>query len=266
MNAENIKNKPAVGEVKETAKSGAKKAPKSESKAVVKTEKPAAKADSKKATKDETKVKTKAEPKVEAAEEKKPAKRVVSRLKIKFEKEIVPALHKEMNYKSVMQVPRVLKIVVNIGLGETITNSQAQEMAMKDLTAIVGQQPVVTKAKKSIAAFKLRQGMPIGLAVTLRSDRMYDFLDKLVNVALPRSRDFQGVSAKSFDGRGNYTMGIKEQIIFPEIDYSKVDKVRGMEISIVTSARTDEEGRILLKMLGMPFETSNKVEEDKKRG
>ena len=159
----------------------------------------------------------------------------------------------EFRYKSPMQVPRLKKVVVNIGLGEAIQNIKLLESASVELTAVTGQKPVVTRAKKSIAAFKLREGMPIGCMVTLRRDRMYYFLDKLMNVVLPRVRDFRGVSEKAFDGRGNYTLGIKEQIIFPEIDYDQIDKVRGMNITIVTSAPTDEEGKFLLKLLGLPF-------------
>ncbi|OGR31347.1 MAG: 50S ribosomal protein L5 [Desulfobacca sp. RBG_16_60_12] len=159
----------------------------------------------------------------------------------------------EFRYKSPMQVPRLKKVVVNIGLGEAIQNIKLLESASVELTAVTGQKPVVTRAKKSIAAFKLREGMPIGCMVTLRRDRMYYFLDKLMNVVLPRVRDFRGVSEKAFDGRGNYTLGIKEQIIFPEIEYDQIDKVRGMNITIVTSAPTDEEGRFLLKLLGLPF-------------
>jgi large subunit ribosomal protein L5 len=152
-----------------------------------------------------------------------------------------------------MQVPTVKKVVVNIGLGEVIQNSKALDYAVADLAAITGQRPVITRAKRSVAAFKLREGMQIGAMVTLRGDRMYQFLDKLMNVALPRLRDFQGVSAEAFDGRGNYTLGLREQLVFPEIDYDKIDKVRGMEVSIVTTARTDEEGRELLNLMGMPF-------------
>ena len=174
-------------------------------------------------------------------------------LKAKYREEVVPALVDEYKYKSVMQVPRLSKVVVNIGLGEATQNSHAVEAAEKDLSAITGQHPVVTRAKKPISGFKIRKGMQIGLMVTLRGRQMYDFLDKLMNVTLPRIRDFQGMSPDSFDGRGNYTMGLKEQIIFPEIEYDKVDKVRGLEISIITTARTNEEGRRLLELLGMPF-------------
>ena len=175
------------------------------------------------------------------------------RLKERYRKEIVPALMKEFSYSNVMQAPVVHKIVINIGMGEAIQNQKAMENAVRDLSDITGQRPVVTKAKRSVASFKLREGNPIGCTVTLRGNHMYDFLDKLVSVALPRLRDFQGVSRDSFDGRGNYTLGIREQLVFPEINYDKIDKVRGMEITIVTTARTDEEGRRLLALMGMPF-------------
>jgi large subunit ribosomal protein L5 len=178
---------------------------------------------------------------------------MASRLKEKYQQEVVPALQKEFNYKNPMQVPGVHKVVVNIGMGEVIQNAKAMDAAVSDLATITGQRPVITRAKRSVAAFKLREGMQIGCMVTLRGDHMYQFLDKLVNVALPRLRDFQGVSPEAFDGRGNYTLGLREQLVFPEIDYDKVDKVRGMEVSIVTTARTDEEGRRLLKLMGMPF-------------
>ena len=178
---------------------------------------------------------------------------MASRLKEKYRKEVVPALQKEFNYKNPMQVPALHKVVVNIGMGEAIQNAKAMDAAVSDLASITGQRPVITRAKRSVAAFKLREGMQIGCMVTLRGDRMYYFLDKLMNVALPRLRDFQGVSPEAFDGRGNYTLGLREQLVFPEIDYDKVDKVRGMEVSIVTTARTDEEGRRLLKLMGMPF-------------
>ena len=174
-------------------------------------------------------------------------------LKERYRKEIVSALMELRGYKNVMQVPRLEKIVLNIGLGEAIQNAKALEAAEKDLTAISGQHPVITRAKKSIASFKLRAGMPIGLRVTLRGMQMHDFFDKLVNVVLPRIREFQGVPKTSFDGRGNYTLGLKEQICFPEVDYDTIDKIRGLEISIVTTARTDDEGRHLLELLGMPF-------------
>ena len=175
------------------------------------------------------------------------------RLKEKYTKEVMPELKKKFGYKNVMQVPGLKKVVLNIGLGEAIQNSKALESAEADLTAIAGQHPVITKSKKSIAVFKLREGMPIGIMVTLRGRRMYEFYDKLVSVVLPRIRDFQGLSPDSFDGQGNYALGLKEQIVFPEIDYDKVDKLRGLEIVIVTSARNDEEGRSLLQSLGMPF-------------
>ncbi len=178
------------------------------------------------------------------------------RLRERYVKEIVPALMQEFHYSNVMQAPALHKVVINIGMGEAVQNAKAMDNAVRDLADITGQRPVVTRAKRSVAAFKLRQGMPIGAMVTLRGRRMYYFLDKLMNVALPRLRDFQGVSADSFDGRGNYTLGIKEQLVFPEIDYDKIDKVRGMEITIVTTARTDEEGRRLLRLLGMPFRTT----------
>jgi large subunit ribosomal protein L5 len=178
---------------------------------------------------------------------------MASRLKEKYQQEVVPALQKEFNYKNPMQVPAVHKVVVNIGMGEAIQNARAMDAAVSDLSVITGQRPVITRAKRSVAAFKLREGMQIGCMVTLRGERMYYFLDKLMNVALPRLRDFQGVSAEAFDGRGNYTLGLREQLVFPEIDYDKVDKVRGMEVSIVTTARTDEEGRRLLRLMGMPF-------------
>jgi large subunit ribosomal protein L5 len=177
----------------------------------------------------------------------------MSLLKKHYETEVVPKLVETFKYRNVMQVPKVKKIVLNMGLGEAIQNIKVLETATAELKAIAGQQPVVTKAKKSIAAFKLREGMPIGCMVTLRHGRMYDFLQKLVNVALPRVRDFRGVSSKAFDGRGNYALGIKEHIIFPEIDYDKIDQIKGLNVSIVTSARTDEEGRELLRLLGMPF-------------
>ena len=175
------------------------------------------------------------------------------RLKEKYAKEVVPELMSKFGYKNVMQVPKLSKIVLNISLGEAIQNAKALEGAEKDLVAIAGQHPVITRARKSIAAFKLRAGMPIGVMVTLRGRRMYDFFDKLVNVVLARIRDFQGVSRDSFDGEGNYTLGMKEQVVFPEIDYDKVDKLRGLEITIVTTAVNDEEGRSLLEALGMPF-------------
>jgi large subunit ribosomal protein L5 len=177
----------------------------------------------------------------------------MARLKDKYREEVVPELMKEFGYDNVMQVPKLEKIVVNIGLGEAVANAKALESAVADLSAITGQRPVVTRAKKSIAAFKLRAGMPIGAMVTLRGPRMYEFLDRLVGITLPRIRDFRGVSPNSFDGRGNYTMGLQEQIAFPEIDYDRIDKARGLEVSLVTSAKTDDEGRRLLALLGMPF-------------
>jgi len=178
---------------------------------------------------------------------------MTSRLKEKYRQEVVSTLQKEFNYKNPMQVPTVNKVVINIGMGEVIQNAKAMDAAVSDLATITGQRPVITRAKRSVAAFKLREGMQIGCMVTLRGDRMFQFLDKLMNVALPRLRDFQGVSAEAFDGRGNYTLGLREQLVFPEIDYDKVDKVRGMEVSVVTTARTDEEGRRLLSLMGMPF-------------
>jgi large subunit ribosomal protein L5 len=178
----------------------------------------------------------------------------VSRLKEKFVKEVTPALMSKFNYKSVMQVPQLDKIVINMGVGDAVANAKALDNAVEELSTITGQKPVVTRAKKSIAGFRLREGMPIGAKVTLRGERMYQFLDKLVSVSLPRVRDFRGVSKKSFDGRGNYTLGVKEQLIFPEIDYDKVSKVRGMDIVIVTTANTDEEARELLTQFGMPFQ------------
>lgn len=174
-------------------------------------------------------------------------------LKERYRQEIVPQMVKKFNYKNVMEVPKIEKIIINMGVGEAIQNPKVLEAAVNDLTQISGQRPVVTKARKSIAAFKLRSGMKIGCKVTLRGDRMYDFLEKLVNIVLPRVRDFRGVSPKSFDGRGNYTVGLREQVIFPEIDYDKIDKVRGMDITIVTTAETDEEARELLRFVGMPF-------------
>ena len=177
----------------------------------------------------------------------------MARMQEKYRNDVVPALMQEFSYGNVMQVPKVQKIVVNIGMGEAVANPKALDAAVGDLTLITGQKPVVTRAKKSIAAFKLREGMPIGAMVTLRGPRMYEFLDRLTSVALPRIRDFRGVSPNAFDGRGNYTLGLKEQLAFPEIDYDKIDKTRGLEMSIVTTARTDEEGRRLLALLGMPF-------------
>ena len=177
----------------------------------------------------------------------------MNRLKERYTNEVVKSLMEKYSYKSVMQVPKVEKVVLNIGVGDATTNAKALDDAVAELTLIAGQKPVVTKAKKSIAGFKLREGMPIGAKVTLRGERMFEFLDKLVTVSLPRVRDFHGVSNKAFDGRGNYTLGVKEQLIFPEINYDDVDKVRGMDIVIVTTANTDEESRELLAKLGMPF-------------
>jgi len=178
-----------------------------------------------------------------------------SRFAERFTTEVAPALQKQFNYSSAMQIPRLHKVVINIGMGEAIRDggSKAMDNALRDLGDITGQRPVVTKAKTSVASFKLREGMPIGCMVTLRGIRMFDFLDKLINIALPRVRDFQGISGNAFDGRGNYSLGLREQLIFPEIEYDKIDRVRGMEITIVTTAQTDEEGRQLLKLFGMPF-------------
>ena len=170
-----------------------------------------------------------------------------------YREEVVPALMKEFGYSSIMQVPKITKVVVNIGLGEALDNAKAIEFATNDITKITGQKPILTKARKSIAGFKLREGRIIGLKVTLRGERMWAFLTRLIHVALPRTRDFQGISPDSFDGRGNYTLGIREQLIFPEIDYDKIDKIRGMEVTVVTTAETDDEGRHLLALLGMPF-------------
>ena len=178
---------------------------------------------------------------------------MAARLKQRYQKDIAPAIAKEFGIKNPMAIPRLEKIVLNMGMGEAVANAKVLDTAVTELTSIAGQKPVITKAKKSIASFKLRQGMPIGAMVTLRGDRMYEFFDRLVSVALPRVRDFRGVSPKAFDGRGNYTIGIREQLIFPEIDFNKVDKLRGMNISIVTTARDDEQARALLKSLGMPF-------------
>jgi len=174
-------------------------------------------------------------------------------LKERYEKEIVPALMKNLSLNNLMQVPKVKKVVVNVGVGEALDNAKALDAVVGDITQITGQKPVITKARKSIANFKLREGRAIGVKVTLRGERMWSFLDRLMNVALPRVRDFRGVSANAFDGRGNYTLGLREQLVFPEIDYDKIDKLRGLEICIVTTARTDEEGRQLLKLMGMPF-------------
>jgi large subunit ribosomal protein L5 len=174
-------------------------------------------------------------------------------MKKRYEEEVAPALMKSLNLSNVMEVPRIKKVVVNIGVGEALDNAKALDAAVGDLTQIVGQKPVVTKARKSIAAFKLREGRSIGVRVTLRGERMWSFLDRLMNIALPRVRDFRGISPDAFDGRGNYTLGLREQLVFPEIEYDKIDKLRGLEISIVTTARTDDEGRQLLALLGMPF-------------
>ncbi|KRG11103.1 50S ribosomal protein L5 [Lederbergia galactosidilytica] len=178
----------------------------------------------------------------------------MNRLKEKFDKDITPALVSKFNYKSVMEVPKIEKIVINMGVGDAVQNAKVLDNAVEELSLITGQKPVVTKAKNSIAGFRLREGMPIGAKVTLRGERMYDFFDKLISVSLPRVRDFRGISKKAFDGRGNYTLGVREQLIFPEIDYDKVNKVRGMDIVIVTTANTDEEARELLTAFGMPFQ------------
>src|SRR5215210_5581487 len=180
---------------------------------------------------------------------------MATRLKERYKSEILPALMKEFNYTNPMAVPKIEKVVLNMGVGrEAQNNPKVFDQAMMELSTISGQKPVITKAKKSIAAFRLRTGMPVGVTVTLRGERMYEFLDRLINAALPRLRDFRGVSTRAFDGRGNYTLGLREQLVFPEIDYDKIDKVRGLEVTIVTSARTDEEGRRLLELLGMPFQ------------
>lgn len=178
---------------------------------------------------------------------------MATRLKEKYRNEVAQAMMQKFGYKNVMEIPKVEKIVINMGVGEAVGNPKVLDAAVNDMTLIAGQKPVITRAKKSIAAFKIRAGMPIGAKVTMRGERMYQFLDKLVNISLPRVRDFRGISPKSFDGRGNYTLGIKEQLIFPEIEYDKVDKIRGMEIIIVTTAKTDEEARELLRLMGMPF-------------
>jgi large subunit ribosomal protein L5 len=205
-------------------------------------------------TKGKPKPETETEPKAEAeAKAKTPKTKTVARLKDQYLKQVVPALSKEFGYKNVMAVPKIEKIALNIGMGEATQNTKLMDGAVNEMTQIAGQKPVITKARKSIAAFKLREGMAIGCTVTLRGDRMYEFFDRLVNVALPRVRDFRGVSSKSFDGRGNYTLGVKDQLIFPEIDYNKVEKVKGMNICITTTAKTDAEGLALLKHLGMPF-------------
>jgi large subunit ribosomal protein L5 len=175
------------------------------------------------------------------------------RLREKFEKEVVPKMMKEFGYKNEMQVPRLHKVVLNMGLGEALQNPKIVDASAKEMAAISGQRPVVTRSKKSIANFKLREGLPIGCMVTLRKERMYEFLDRLINVAIPRVRDFRGISRRSFDGKGNFTMGVREQIIFPEIDYDKIEKIKGLNVSIITTAETDEEGRALLTHMGMPF-------------
>jgi large subunit ribosomal protein L5 len=180
----------------------------------------------------------------------------MSRLKDKYRKEVMPALKKEFGYANVMAIPRIRKIVINMGLGEATSNAKIVDVAADELSKISGQKATVRRAKKSIAAFKVREGMPVGAMVTLRGERMYEFLDRLVGIALPRVRDFKGISAKGFDGRGNYTLGLRDQIIFPEIDYMKVDKARGMNVSVVTTARTDEEARKLLQLIGLPFRSN----------
>ena len=180
----------------------------------------------------------------------------MSRMRDRYSKEVAPALQKEFGYKNVMAIPKIEKVVVNMGLGEATSNAKIVDTGADEVTRITGQKPVVTRAKKSIAQFKVRKGMPIGAMVTLRGERMWEFLDRLISVALPRVRDFRGVSPRGFDGRGNYTLGLKDQLLFPEIDYMKVDKARGMNISVITTAKTDEESRKLLQLLGMPFRTT----------
>ncbi|NEO83220.1 MAG: 50S ribosomal protein L5 [Spirulina sp. SIO3F2] len=180
---------------------------------------------------------------------------MVQRLKTLYQETIVPKLKEEFNYANVHQIPKVTKVTVNRGLGEASQNAKALEASIRELSVITGQRPVVTRAKKAIAGFKIRQGMPVGVMVTLRSERMYSFLDRLINLALPRIRDFRGISPKSFDGRGNYNLGVREQLIFPEIQYDSIEQIRGMDIAIITTAQTDEEGRALLKHMGMPFRT-----------
>ena len=175
------------------------------------------------------------------------------RLIKKYKDEVLPQLMKDFSFTNIMQAPKLVRIVINMGLGEAVQNAKIEESATEELAAITGRKPIVTRAKKSIASFKLREGMPIGVMVTLRGEQMYDFLDRLISVALPRTRDFKGISPKAFDGRGNYTLGVREQIIFPEINYDKIDKIKGMNITFVTTAKTDEQGRALLKSLGMPF-------------
>jgi len=181
---------------------------------------------------------------------------MTTQLKARYRETVVPKLIEQFQYQNVHQVPQVIKVTVNRGLGEASQNAKALEASLAEIARITGQKPVVTRAKKAIAGFKLRQGMPVGVMVTLRADRMYDFLDRLINLALPRIRDFRGISPRSFDGRGNYTLGVREQLIFPEVDYDSIDQIRGMDISIITTANTDEEGRALLKELGMPFRES----------
>jgi len=175
------------------------------------------------------------------------------RLRKKYKDEIIPQLMKEFSFRNIMQVPKLDRVIINMGLGEAVQNAKLIESAVAELTAITGRKPIVTRAKKSIATFKLREGMPIGVMVTLRGEQMYDFVDRLVSIALPRTRDFKGISPKAFDGRGNYTLGIREQIVFPEINYDKIDRIKGMNVTFVTTAETDEQGRALLKSLGMPF-------------
>jgi len=223
-----------------------------------KAEKPAAAADAKpKTDKAKGKRKEKAPATITAAPGKAAAKGATpARLRAVYKDTVIPSLMKEFGYKNLMQVPKLEKIVVNMGLGEAISNNKLIEQAEEQLMAIVGQKPVVTRSRKSIANFKLRENQPIGCMVTLRSHRMYEFFDRLVNVALPRVRDFKGVSAKAFDGKGNYTLGIREQIIFPEINYDKIEKIKGMNVTIVTTANNDEEGRALLRYMGMPFRTA----------
>ena len=241
------------------AEAKAKEAKVKEAKAEAKPKKetkPAAKATAKAESKAKGGAKAQAEAPAEPKVRKKLEPRTLPRLLDRYKKEIVGTLRKEFGYKNVMQVPRVEKIVVNIGLGEALTNAKAMDAAVGDVVTITGQKPIVQKAKKSIATFKLREGQSVGVKVTLRGDRMFYFLDRLVTVALPRLRDFRGVSREAFDGRGNYTLGLREQLVFPEIDYDKIDKVRGMEVTIVTTARTDDEARRLLQLLGMPFRTA----------
>jgi len=212
------------------------------------------KAQSKAQEKAQSKAQEKSQSKAEEkAQESAQERAAAARLKEVYKKEIVPALTKQFGYKSTMEVPRITKIVLNMGVGEAVGDKKILENAAADMTKISGQKPIVTKARKAIAAFKIREGYPIGCMVTLRENRMYEFLDRLVSIALPRVRDFKGVSPKGFDGRGNYTLGLRDQLLFPEIDYMKVDKARGMNVSVVTTARTDEEGRKLLQFIGMPF-------------